>query len=209
MAQQTSAAQAIPYLPFWQRRIYVHPIQRKYFLLTLFPLAFCAFLVILTVFAPLNLALHGSADAIERMAILQQIYLLGSRIWPAFIIAMAVCGVHSFFVTHKFAGPIHRMEQILQRVEDGDLPVAVRIRRGDDLQDFASNLDAAFKTISSNLAAIKEHQAQAAKELASLQEKAKAGLNGDVVKGLEVIGRNHRELENILANFKVPTLQAQ
>ncbi|MFQ5656188.1 MAG: hypothetical protein ACE5G5_01450 [Candidatus Methylomirabilales bacterium] len=207
MAPQASA-QAVPYLPFWRRRFYVHPIQRKYFLLTLWPLAFCAFLVILSVFAPLNLALHGSSNAIERMAILQQIYALGTRIWPAFIISMAACGIHSFFVTNRFAGPIYRIEQILKRVEDGDLPVAVRIRRGDDLQDFAGNLDSAFRTISSTLTAIKEQQAQAAKEIAALHEKAKAGLNGEVVKGLEMIGRNQRELETILANLKTPKPQA-
>lgn len=194
-------------LPFWRRQFYVHPIQRKYFFLSLVPLVLCAFLVIFLVFIPLNLGLRAAVPDAEKAAILKQIYALGLGIWPAFFISMLACGVLSFFITNKFAGPLYRIEQILRKTKDGDIPISVRIRQSDDLQEFVQLLDATFKTISSTLVAIKEQQALAAREITALQRKISPGSNAEILRALEGIGRNHREVESILANFKLPTLQ--
>ena len=50
-----------------------------------------------------------------------------------------------------------------------------------------------------------EQQVLATTELTAVQGKVKAGSNGDVLTGLEQIGRTLQEIENILANFKLPT----
>ncbi|MFQ5881713.1 MAG: hypothetical protein ACE5I9_04485 [Candidatus Methylomirabilales bacterium] len=191
---------------WWRRSFYVHPIQRKYFFLSLVPLIVCAFLLIFLVFIPLNLALLGPAPDPEKAAILGQIYALAVRIWPAVLISMLVSGLLSFFVTHKFAGPLYRIEQVVRRIAEGDLPLSIRVRRHDDLQEFAALLDGAFGTITSALTAIREQEALAAKELTALQGNVKAGLKdaGGILQGLEVMGRRHREVENILANFRLP-----
>ncbi|MEE9172315.1 MAG: hypothetical protein V3U41_05345 [candidate division NC10 bacterium] len=197
----------VQHIPFWRRQFYVHSIQRKYFHLALVPLIFCAFLLILLVFGPLILAVNGPTPNLEKAAILGQIYGMGGlRIWLAVFGSMLAACLLSFFATHKFAGPLYRIEQILRRVENGDLPPSVRIREGDDIQEFARVLDSAFKTIALALTALKEQQAAAVQQLALLQGKAKTGVNGDILSGLEGISHNHREMENILANFKVPTM---
>ena len=196
-----------PHTPWWRRKYYVHPIQRKYFFLSLVPLVFCAFLLVLVVFAPLRLAQWDAAADVDKMAFLGRLYTVqGIRIWLAVIASMLACSVHSFYVTHKFAGPLYRIEQILRRVQEGDLPLSFRIRRGDDLQDFVRVLDSAFRTIASALTAIKEQQALAEKKLATVHGKAKAGLNGEILEGLEAIGRNLKEVEKILATFRLPAL---
>ncbi|MFQ5960901.1 MAG: hypothetical protein ACE5MG_05860 [Candidatus Methylomirabilales bacterium] len=197
------------YIPFWRRKFYVHPIQRKYFHLALVPLIVCAFLLILLVFGPVFWAVNGPTPNLDQAAALGQIYGMGGlRIWAAVTISMLAACLLSFIATHKFAGPLYRIEQILRKVEQGDLPVSVRIRRDDDIHEFARALDSAFNTIAVALTAIKEQQARADKELLVLQGKVKAGVNGDILDDLEGIGRNHREVENILANFNIPTLQA-
>jgi len=191
---------------FWRRKFYVHPIQRKYFFLSLVPLVFCAFLMSLLVFVPLNLALQGPSPDLEKVAALGQLQGAGGvRIWLAIFLSMAVSALMSFFVTHKFAGPLYRIEQILRKVEQGHLPAAVRIRRGDDIQEFADVVESAFKVITLALTAIKEQQALAANELAALQGKVTAGSNGEILRRLDGIVRNHKEIENILANFKIHT----
>ena len=196
------------YVPFWRRKFYVHPIQRKYFHLALVPLIVCAFLLILLVFVPVFWAVNGPTPNLDQAAALGQIYGMGGlRIWAAVIVSMLAACLLSFIATHKFAGPLYRIEQILRKVEEGDLPVSVRIRRDDDIQEFARVLDSAFNTIAVALTAIKEQQAKADKELLVLKGKVKAGGNGDILDDLEGIGRNHREVENILANFNIPTLQ--
>jgi len=191
---------------FWRRKFYVHPIQRKYFFLSLVPLLFFASVMALLVFVPLNLALQGPSPDLEKVAALGQLQGAGGvRIWLAIFLSMAVSALMSFFVTHKFAGPLYRIEQILRKVEQGHLPAAVRIRRGDDIQEFADVVESAFKSITVALTAIKEQQALAAKELAALQGRVTADSNGEILRRLDGIVRNHKEIENILANFKIHT----
>lgn len=197
------------YVPFWRRKFYVHPIQRKYFHLALVPLIVCAFLLILLVFAPVFWAVNGPTPNLDQAAVVGQIYgMAGLRIWAAVIVSMLAACLLSFIATHKFAGPLYRIEQILRRVEEGNLPVSVRIRRDDDIQEFARALDSAFNTIAVALTAIQQQQAKADKELLVLKGKVKAGVNGDILDDLEGTGRNHREVQSILANFNIPTLQA-
>ncbi|MFQ5848321.1 MAG: hypothetical protein ACE5IQ_11715 [Candidatus Methylomirabilales bacterium] len=191
-------------LPFWRRRFYVHPIQRKYFFLFLVPLIVCAFLVIFLAFIPLHLGLRGPGSELEKAAILGQIYALSVTIWPAFLISMLACGILSFFITHKFAGPLYRIEQILRRGQGGDLPSSVRIRSDDDLQELVQLLDGTFKKFASTLIAIHEQHGLASKELSAVRGKVRAQSNGEMLEGLEGIGRNLKEVQNILANFKIP-----
>lgn len=197
-----------PNSPFWRRRFYVHPIQRKYFFLSLFPLVVCGFLLVFLVFFPLHMALWESASDPEKAAILSQIQSLSVPIMLALLISMLVSSVMSFFVTHRLGGPLYRIEQILHGVTDGEFPTGVRFRRDDDLQDFAGLFDKAFKTISAAMGAVTEHQAHAAKELAELHRKVNAELDGEVLEGLEEISRSHREVQHILENFKLPSLPA-
>jgi len=194
--------------PFWRKKFYVHPIQRKYFFLSLVPLVVCGLLLVFLVLFPLHMAYWGTATDPENAEILGQISaMVGVRIWLAIIISMIASGLLSYFVTNRFAGPLYRIEQILHGVTDGQLPTSVRIRRDDDLQDFAGLFDRAFRTISSAMTAVTKHQAHAAKELAKLHRKIKAGLNGEILQDLEEIGRNFKDVENILANLG-STLQA-
>lgn len=193
--------------PFWRRKFYVHPIQRKYFFLSLFPLVVCGFLLVFLVFFPLHIALWESASDTEKSVILSQIRSLSVPVMLALLISMLVSSVMSFFVTHRLGGPLYRIEQILRGVTDGRLPTAVRIRRDDDLQDFAGLFDKAFKTISAAMGAVTEHQAHAAKELAELHKKVKVEMDGEVLAGLEEISRSHQEVQHILENFKLPSLQ--
>jgi methyl-accepting chemotaxis protein len=176
-----------------RRKYSVHPIQRTYFSLFLAPLLFFAFFLILLVVLPLGTVPQGS------IAVLRDF-----RVWLAVLISMIASGLLSYFITNKFAGPVYRIEQTLRRFREGDFPISVRVRTDDDLQELVQLLDGAFKKFGSALMAIHEQQALAAQELSAVQRKVKSGANGDVLAGLEEIGRNLREVENILANFKVP-----
>ncbi|MFQ5882367.1 MAG: hypothetical protein ACE5I9_07835, partial [Candidatus Methylomirabilales bacterium] len=179
-----------------------------YFFLSLVPLVVCGFLLVFLVLFPLHLPIWGTATHPDKAATLEQVSaIVGVRIWLAIIISMITSGLLSYFVTNKFAGPLYRIEHILHGVTDGKLPTSVRIRRDDDLQDFAGLFDRAFRTIRTAMTAVTEHQAHAAKELAELHRKIKAGSNGDILQELEEIGRNFKEAENILANLG-STLQA-
>ncbi len=193
--------------PLWKQKFYVHPIQRKYCFLSLIPLIFCAFLLVFLVFFPVNLALQGVVFDSEKAATLEQIHALGARVWPAVLISMLASSLLSFLVTNKFAGPLCRIEQVMQGVAEGDLPHSFRVRDDDDLQELAALLDGAFGRITSALTAIREQEALAGKGLSAMREKVDAGLKDarEVLQGLEVIAKSHTEVNNILANFRLQT----
>ncbi|MGH7395534.1 MAG: hypothetical protein ACREJF_08050, partial [Candidatus Methylomirabilales bacterium] len=94
----------------------------------------------------------------------------------------------------------------MQGIAEGNLPSSIRVRSDDDLQDLARHLDKAFGRITSALTGIREQGVVAARELAVLQGKCKVGLKdaGEILQGLEEIGRCHREVENILGGFRFP-----
>jgi methyl-accepting chemotaxis protein len=122
---------------------------------------------------------------------------------------MLVSCVLSYFVTHKFAGQLYRIEQILRNGTEGNLPLSVRVRRDDDLQELAGLLDGNFKKTASAMAEIMEQQALAAKELTSVRGNVKAGLTGEMIlAGLDSIGQRLREVKGILTHFKVAEGQA-
>lgn len=198
------------HVPFPRRRFNVHPIQRKYFSLFLTPLLFFAFFLILfSILVPPDVILQGlTADPGRAQSMGRISAVLDLRIWLALLISMIASGLLSYVVTNKFAGPLYRIEQTLRKGKDGDLPLAVRVRNDDELQELVELLDDTFKRFASALTAIHEQQDLAIKELTAVQGKVNAGSNGEIGEQLERVGRHLRELENILANFKIPMPQA-
>jgi methyl-accepting chemotaxis protein len=197
-------------VPVLRRRFNVHPIQQKYFFLSLLPLLFFGATLILLVLFPLNVALIGPDSELKHPTTLGEVFtLMDARIWLALVISMLVsCGL-SYFVTHKFAGQLYRIEQILRKGKEGNLPLSVQVRRDDDLQELAGLLDGNFKKTTSALAEIMEQQALAAKELTAVRGNVKAGLSGEtILAGLEAVGQRLQEVEGILAHFKIPEAPA-
>jgi len=195
------------HLPWWRRRFYVHPIQRKYFFLSLVPLIVCSILMVLLLFMPIRLAVRGLVFPPADAANLAELYPLAVRVWPAVLLSILASGLLSVFVTHKLAGPLFRIEQVLRGVAEGNLPLAVRIRRDDDLQEFARLLSGAFGKITAALTEIHRLQARAVHELTALPGKIRAGLDdtGEILRDLDGISRYQREVERILAKFRLPT----
>lgn len=197
-------------VPLPRRRYNVHPIQQKYFFLSLIPLFVFAIVLILLILFPLNTSLMGPFPNPDNPPRLWNLHaLMDVRIWFAVLISMLASCVLSYFVTNKFAGHLYRIEQILRRGKEGDLPLSLRVRRDDDLQEFVELLDSNFKRTTSALKAIQEQQALAVKELSTVQGKVKARADEEaILEGLEGIGRNLSKVENILGNFKLPAGQA-
>ena len=130
-----------------RRRFYVHGIQRKYLFLSLVPLIISSFLIIVFLFVPLDVLLYSSASPAAREAIVQDLRALGFRIWPAIFLAMLVSTFLSVFVTHRFAGPLYRFHQVVDRMAAGDLSTGFKLRKGDDLVELETALNRAIESL--------------------------------------------------------------
>jgi methyl-accepting chemotaxis protein len=197
-------------VPVLRRKFNVHPIQQKYFFLSLVPLLFFGATLVLLVLFPLNVTLMGPDPELKHPTALREVFaLMDARIWLALVISMFVSCALSYVVTHKFAGQLYRIEQILRKGKEGNLPLSVRVRRDDDLQELAELLDGNFRKTTSALAEIMEQQALAAKELTAVRGNVKAGFSGEMIlAGLDNIGERLEEVEGILTHFKIPEAPA-
>lgn len=130
-----------------RRRFYVHGIQRKYIFLSLVPLIISSFLIIVFLFVPIDVLLYSSASPAAREAIVQDLRALGFRIWPAIFLAMLVSTFLSVFVTHRFAGPLYRFHQVVDRMAAGDLSTGFKLRKGDDLVELETALNRAIESL--------------------------------------------------------------
>ncbi len=195
-------------LPWWKRKFYVHPIQRRYFVHSLIPLVVCSLLLVFLLFLPLELALKRPGLGPHEASLIKTIYPLVFRVWPAVVVSMLVYSVVSFFVTHRLVGPIPRLQWIFRRIAEGDLTIpTIRVRPSDDLRALAGSLDRAYGTLISALAAIREQEALASQELFVLQQKVKAGQNDaqKLLPALESIGGRQAEMAKVLSYFKFST----
>lgn len=166
----------MPRPSFWKRRIYVHPIQRRYLYLSLLPLIICSLAIIVVAFVPMRLLLMGQAPEFDKVIAESCLSILGSRLWPAIFVSMLLVAGLSVVASHALGGPLYRLEAIGKRMADGRIPESVRVRHGDDLEGMAVVLDRLVGNLRDTVTGVRE-RAQA----------ARAGL-GDLRRGLAAGG---------------------
>jgi hypothetical protein len=196
-------------VPLRRRRFNVHPIQQKYFFLSLAPLFFFFVTLVLLVLFPPNIGFMGLDPDLERPPTLGEVFtVMDARVWLALLISMLFSCLLSYLVTNKFAGHLYRIEQVLERSKEGVLPPTLQVRKGDDLREFVELLDGSFKTIAAALAGINAQQGLAAQKLTELRGRIRGDANGEMREAVEEICRHLQELEKILASFKLPAAVA-
>lgn len=192
--------------PWRRKRFYIHPIQRKYFLLSLVPLIFYSFLILFFLFLPLDLLFFSEASSTQKAAVLWQLRALGVRVWPAVFLSMLLSAILSIFVTHKFAGPLYRFQETLRRMAEGDFAQRVKLRKGDELRELEEILNQFLANVGSAIADLREKEAAVQEKLDALIAKLKAGEAGraELLADLEELRARQQEAREILGRFRVP-----
>lgn len=134
--------------PYKRRKILVENFQYRLLAANLI-----YFLTILLIFAgalflPLIIQLKSAALSWDdKQAAASQFLSLHTRLWPAIFVVFVLLGLHSIVVSHRIAGPLYRLRQLLKAVAEGDLSVRATIRKNDYLAkeaDVVNELIAAF-----------------------------------------------------------------
>jgi len=192
----------VPRPRFWQRRYYVHPVQRKLLTLSVVPLIICGAAILVLAFVPLNLLALGSGSEAEKAMVAGCLSALGRRIWPAVFLSMAAVAGLSVFASHAIGGPLKRLEQIGQRLALGEFPAAVRVRAGDDLREMAGTLDVALGNLWDALGRSRAAGAEGRSELEALAREA--GLRGPAFEGrLAAVRVRLEAIEDALGKFRL------
>jgi len=70
-------------------------------------------------------------------------------IWPVLLICVVIALVFTFFygvvISHRMAGPIYRIRQVLDKMAQGDLTAQVHLRRKDDFNALAASINSLIK----------------------------------------------------------------
>lgn len=96
---------------------------------------------ILVVFAPSMFGLLTGSDLSDLEPAAQEFLILHRRIWPAVLVVLAGVFIYTLLLSHRIAGPIHRINQVLKMLVRGEYPDSVTLRKGDHFHQTAELLD--------------------------------------------------------------------
>ena len=106
--------------------------------------------------------------------------------------------VRLLLFSHKIAGPLYRLEKTAEAVRAGKLDLQVRLRSGDELQDFAHSMDAMVRDLQARARAIKDQNERLKGIL--LQADQKAGIPKEI---LDALKDTQHKLDEALSHFQV------
>lgn len=102
-------------------------------------LAFLLFFAIgiFLVFAPSMFGLLVGADLVELEPAAREFLILHRRIWPAVLFVLVGVFVYTALFSQRIAGPIYRINTVLQAMLRGEYPESVTLRKGDHFHQTA------------------------------------------------------------------------
>jgi len=106
-------------------------------------LAFLLFFAIgiFLVFAPSMFGLLVGADLEELEPAGREFLILHRRIWPAVLFVLAGVFAYTALFSHRIAGPIYRINAVLQAMLRGEYPKSVTLRKADHFHETAELLE--------------------------------------------------------------------
>jgi nitrate reductase NapE component len=102
---------------------------------------------IILVFAPSMFGLL-TGESLESLApAASEFLILHHRIWPAVVIVLVGMFAYTIFISHRIAGPIYRINEVLRKMIGGEFPDSVTFRKNDYFQETAALLDTLSKAL--------------------------------------------------------------
>jgi len=105
------------------------------------------FLGIILVFAPSMFGLL-TGESLESLApAASEFLILHHRIWPAVVIVLVGMFAYTIVISHRIAGPIYRINEVLRKMIGGEFPDSVTFRKNDYFQETAALLETLSKRL--------------------------------------------------------------
>ncbi len=195
-------------------RLYVHKIQLRYaIMLGGMLLGFSLVIYGLAVIGPsltLDPKVAASLPFSERAQFATRLLFGGETAFPVILVVL-IPGivVFSFFVTHRLAGPLYRLEKIAKEVQGGDLSLRIRLRDGDDLQELAEAFNQTVITIDQALAQIRGLRDSERKSLQRCLDemRANAPAHGGLLDQVELAVKEGEQIDTVLNKFNLSSPQ--
>ena len=134
----------------WRMKWFMrHPIQAKYLLLVLVAMlapmlliGVCFYTLVFQLMA--RQLVFPEAIFANLVPVIERINSLLAWTLPALALVILWCAL---VISHRFAGPVERLEEGLDRILSGDKHHRVRLRKNDDLKGVADRINALVRRL--------------------------------------------------------------
>lgn len=145
--------------PFGRRRHFlIDKLQYKLLAINIFYLTAIIFLFLVTIFAPVIVALYGDSSFERSAAAASDFLSLHNRVWPAVPVALLLISVHSILTSHRISGPLYRFRKVFRSIESGDLSVRCGVRTKDYLHRESDTINDMIHGLVAQVSRIKQQQ---------------------------------------------------
>ena len=134
--------------------------QSKYVLLTILLLLSYTSIFITILFLPSILTLISNSPLAEKSEAARTFLVLHSTIWPTTAAIILIFSILSIFLTHKIAGPVYRLKHALAELIGGNLDTRIHLRKWDDLQELAEQVNLLSDDLRNYVNTLKKDQQQ-------------------------------------------------
>jgi len=171
-------------------------LQMKYVILTLLLLLIYSILFVIILFVPYMIPVELGSTIEERTTAARMLLALHKSVWPSLGMVIIIMSGISIFITHKIAGPVYRFKKTLAEISAGNLEVKIRLRKNDDLQDLAEDINSVVDELREFVKTLKDDYQTMTICIDQLEQQICDKSINDV-SGRELIGKMQNSKENI------------
>lgn len=143
--------------------------QSKYLFLTLLLLLAYTFIFTIILFLPSILTLYFDYPLAEKSEAARTLIVLDGTVWPTIGAVISIFSLLSIFLTHKIAGPVYRLKHALTELTNGNLDSRICLRKWDDLQELAEQVNLFSDELRSYIATLKKDHEELANSIDQLE----------------------------------------
>lgn len=144
--------------------------QTKYLVLTILLLSTYTFIFTIILFLPSILTLYLDHPMAEKAEAARTFLILHGTVWPTTGAVILIFGIFSIFLTHKIAGPAYRLKHALTELISGNLDSRIHLRKWDDLQEVAEQVNLFSDDLRNNIATLKKDHEQLSNYIDQLEQ---------------------------------------
>ena len=190
--------------PFFRKNYFIEKqLQSKVILFTILLLMLYTLLFVLILFVPYMIPLSFEYPLKEQTDAARMLLSLHTSIWPALAVVILSLSVLSIFVSHKVAGPLHRLKRSLAEIAAGSIDMDMKFRKRDELHDLADSVNLVIREMRVLVGALQNDHASVCTCIADIEQRIE-NHQFDAAEGRELIEKLQTlkaEVEQKLAKY--------
>ena len=156
-------------------------------------------------FAPLMIEMDTAAYASQEvLEASHQLLYLHENFWPAGLLCLFLIGLHSIRTSHRIAGPVHRLRNVLENIKDGNLPGPLhRSRRGDYLEDEIELTNQMLENLRTKIGEIQKTYEQLSAAINTCDKLTIQTASDEIIHCMKDIKERENKLEETIRHFRI------